>query len=127
MKKYVVGALFDDDGSNIVLILKNRPSFLVGKLNFIGGHIEEYDKTPLDAMIRKAKEEAGVYVNWKFETMYKGDDFELYYFSAYSTSAFKAATTLTDEMIVKCDTNNLPVDTYQDAREFIEYLLNKNK
>lgn len=127
MKKYVVGALFNDDGSNVALILKNRPDFLNGKLNFIGGHIESYDTSPLEAMKREAKEEAGVDVDWKFVSMYKDEGYEIFYFTTFSSAAYDSATTLTDEVIVKCETNNLPADTYQDVREFIAYVLNKNK
>ena len=39
--KYVTGFLFSPDKKSVVLINKNRPAFQVGKLNGVGGKIEE--------------------------------------------------------------------------------------
>lgn len=56
MTRYVVGFLFADD--EVLLIKKNHPSWQFGKLNGLGGHIEE-NESPLDAMIREFEEESG--------------------------------------------------------------------
>ncbi len=36
----VCGLVFNSDQSKIALILKNRPKFLAGKMNGIGGKVE---------------------------------------------------------------------------------------
>lgn len=51
MKNYVVGFLFNNDMTKIVLIHKNRPYWQIGKLNGVGGKIEEYESS-FNAMIR---------------------------------------------------------------------------
>lgn len=70
MKRYVVGFLFMPDipsrhnpyqGWEVALIRKNRPDWQKGSLNGIGGKIED-GETPLDAMIREFREEAGLTV-----------------------------------------------------------------
>lgn len=58
-KQYVLGFAFNEIRESVVLIEKNRPEWQAGKHNGIGGKIEEFDETPLDAMIREFKEETG--------------------------------------------------------------------
>lgn len=59
--EYVIGFLFSTGLDRVVLIKKNRPSFLAGKLNGVGGKIEP-DERPIDAMRREFFEETGFYV-----------------------------------------------------------------
>lgn len=56
--EYVVGFLFSRDLSQVALIRKNRPAWMAGKLNGVGGHIEE-DEEPAEAMEREFNEETG--------------------------------------------------------------------
>lgn len=60
MQKYVVGFLFDTDKANVALIKKTRPAWQAGKLNGIGGKIEDTDASPAEAMSREFFEETGV-------------------------------------------------------------------
>lgn len=57
MKRYVVGIVIQND--DVVLIQKQKPSFLKGKWNFPGGHIE-VGETPVEAIVREFYEETGV-------------------------------------------------------------------
>jgi hypothetical protein len=41
MQRYVVGVVFDEKMQYVLLIRKKRPAFMDGKLNVVGGHIEE--------------------------------------------------------------------------------------
>jgi 8-oxo-dGTP pyrophosphatase MutT (NUDIX family) len=61
MKKqdYVVGFLFRNNDSEVALIKKDRPQWQAGKLNGIGGKIEE-GETADEAMDREFGEEAGL-------------------------------------------------------------------
>lgn len=48
---YVVGFMFSSDKTLVTLIRKNRPKWMNGKLNGVGGKIE-IGETPLQAMVR---------------------------------------------------------------------------
>lgn len=54
---YVAGLVFCDN--HVLLIRKNRPNWMNGKLNGIGGHIE-LGENPIDAMKREFTEETGL-------------------------------------------------------------------
>lgn len=64
MKNYVLGFFFgynDGDGSTyVVLVRKSKPEWQRGKLNGIGGLVEDSDPNGTSAMIREFKEETGV-------------------------------------------------------------------
>lgn len=67
MKYYVLGFYGEADTNRIVLIRKNRPEWCAGKLNGLGGSIEE-DETAVDAMVREFYEESGIQTtpaNWR--------------------------------------------------------------
>lgn len=60
---YVCGFLFmpnrQNGGTDVVLIRKNKPDWQAGKLNGVGGKIEE-GEMPYDAMVREFEEETGL-------------------------------------------------------------------
>lgn len=63
--KYVVGFLFDSKMRGVVLIQKTKPDWQKGKLNGVGGKVEE-GETFLDAMVREFREEAGMEItDWE--------------------------------------------------------------
>lgn len=55
---YVIGFMFSSDMRFVVLIRKARPEWQRGKLNGIGGHIEN-GETGWTAMVREFEEETG--------------------------------------------------------------------
>lgn len=58
MQPYVLGFAFDTT-LRTALVRKNRPAWMAGKWNGIGGNVEA-GETPRQAMIREFREEAGV-------------------------------------------------------------------
>lgn len=60
-KAYTVNFLFTSNGEEVLLIRKNKTTFK-GKLNGIGGEIEE-NETPICGAIREIKEETGATLN----------------------------------------------------------------
>lgn len=59
MKKYVIGFYFSHDRKKVVLIRKSKPDWQKGKLNGVGGKIENKEQ-PSNAMVREFFEETGV-------------------------------------------------------------------
>lgn len=59
MKKYVLGFAFDTLLEAVVLIKKNRPEWQAGKLNGVGGKVEDGESF-IDAMTREFREECGM-------------------------------------------------------------------
>lgn len=57
--EYVCGFAFNQDKTKVLLINKNRPDWQAGKLNGIGGHIEQ-GEAKLVAMQREFREETGI-------------------------------------------------------------------
>ena len=77
---FCVGFVFSDDYQKIALIRKNRPEWQVGKLNGIGGLIEE-GETPIQAMCREFKEEAWYPLeDWQQFAVLEGEDRKLFFF-----------------------------------------------
>ena len=58
MTTYVVGFMFTEELRRVLLIRKKRPTWMAGKLNGVGGHIEP-GETPEHAMVREFREETG--------------------------------------------------------------------
>lgn len=85
MKKYVVGFLIDVNW-NVVLIRKNKPDWQAGKLNGVGGKIEDTDVDVHSAMEREFEEEAGViFREWNLLTKVVDESvgYELYVFRGF--------------------------------------------
>lgn len=58
--KYVVSYIFDENNTKVLLIKKKRPTFLVGKMTGIGGHVENFDETHYHAIQREINEESNL-------------------------------------------------------------------
>ncbi len=58
----VLGFVFDEKGYFTLLIRKNKPAFLAGMWNGLGGKIEDEDAGSKDAIAREVEEEAGVVI-----------------------------------------------------------------
>lgn len=90
--KYVLGFLFDPSKKDVVLIKKLKPEWQKGKLNGIGGKIEELE-TPLVAMRREFKEETGVEIDeWREFLQLSGHGYIIYAFVAFSLNAYLVKT-----------------------------------
>jgi 8-oxo-dGTP diphosphatase len=61
VKKYVVGLAFSSDKTQVAMIKKNRPEPQKGKLNGIGGKIEDGELAQT-AMEREFQEETGLFI-----------------------------------------------------------------
>lgn len=103
MIKYCLGFLFDEKDNNIVLIRKLSPEFLKGKLNGVGGKIEDKE-SPTLAMEREFIEETGLKVPselWKYKiTLWKQDEYDMHIFKANSPSLLGVETKEKEQVAV---------------------------
>lgn len=99
MKKYVVGILIDKSYERVLLIRKRRPWWQDGRLNGVGGHIEE-GESAYEAMCRECKEECNLEIyNWlELGTISDEENFKVYYFCS-TVDNFSNVKTLTDEIV----------------------------
>lgn len=86
--KYVAGFLFRYNGKEVALIEKNKPYFLAGKLNGIGGKIDLLEEgkaeEPLEAIRREFKEETGADVSdWEKFCVLRGKTWEVTFFKSF--------------------------------------------
>lgn len=99
MISYVVGLVFDASNTNVLLVRKNRPNWQVGKLNGIGGKVEE-GETPYEAVVRECEEECGLLLyNWLLVDRFTDNDsYEVFFFTIQAENIHKAYTK-TDEVV----------------------------
>ena len=99
MISYVVGLVFDASNTKVLLVRKNRPNWQVGKLNGIGGKVEE-GETPYEAVVRECEEECGLLLyNWLLVDRFTDNDsYEVFFFTIQAENIHKAYTK-TDEVV----------------------------
>lgn len=107
MKKYCLGFVFSEDKEYVLLIEKKHPEWQNGKLNGVGGKVEEFDGSVTDAMQREMKEETGLDIphdEWNYFALMRGSsdfdptDWIVHCFSAiYKGNIFADYKALTDE------------------------------
>lgn len=98
MKEYVLGFMLSEKGDYVALMKKNRPDWQAGKLNGVGGGIED-GEYPLNAMTREFKEETGVtHSDWLYSGRLNGQGYTVYVFHTYSDKVFDVTTTTDEEV-----------------------------
>ena len=60
-KTMVVGFIFDESMSYVLLMKKNRPDWMAGYFNGVGGHTKDYEPTRA-TMSRETEEEVGIQI-----------------------------------------------------------------
>jgi 8-oxo-dGTP pyrophosphatase MutT (NUDIX family) len=91
---YVSMLMFSADASKVVLLTKDKPAFLAGKLCPVGGKVEPGEDAMV-ATIREFFEEAGVattYADWLEYAVCTGDDWQMTCYVAFSDLAFACRT-----------------------------------
>lgn len=108
-RKYVCGFLFDSN-ARVLLIEKVRPDWQAGKLNGVGGRVEE-GETEVEAMRRECQEETGIDCdNWLlFCILQDARGWPVYFY--YGAANIYSAQRLTDEQPVIVDFLDLQTDS----------------
>lgn len=127
--RYVLGLLFRDNCTSLILIRKDKPRWQSGLLNGIGGKIES-NETELQAMIREFKEETGVDTaksGWSQFCEMSGDGFIVYCFKARDSDAWEKASTVESELIEKHHPDELnKQDCISNLLWLVEMALDEN-
>lgn len=110
---YVLGLVFSKDLSQVLLIVKNRPEWMKGLANGIGGKIEP-NESIIDAMIREAYEEADLedltWTPYMTMTGHTDDDFWRVTCFASRVDDINKHVAKTDEDLVVWDARRLPTN-----------------
>lgn len=111
---YVVGFAFNNLYTRVLLINKTKPEWQAGKLNGVGGKIESSELAEM-AMVREFKEETGVVTltsvwrRFAILTIEGKEPSYVYFFvTVLPTPLFRSAKTMTDELVVVFDMDDLP-------------------
>ncbi len=126
--EYVLGFLFNQNKTEVVLIKKNRPDWQKGKLNGVGGHIKiDECETPINAIRREFEEEAGVdVIRWTVRVIMHGKDNNDNLWRVWCFFAFDKINnvkSITDEQIRIVPVNNLPENIIPSLRWIIPMCL----
>lgn len=119
---YVVGFMFDPARRSVLLFRKNRPLWQAGKLNGIGGRIEE-GETPEEAMCRECVEEVGLHCDtWqRFCVLSDERGWRIHFL--YAIGPILNASAMTDEIPETADTLALPDNVIPNLRWLIPMAL----
>lgn len=86
--RYVVGFMFNENETDVLLIQKIKPMWQFGKMNGIGGKVEKHE-TFGRAMCREFQEETGIsWGDWDYVTTMLGEDWEVQVFKAKTDDVF---------------------------------------
>jgi 8-oxo-dGTP diphosphatase len=124
MTEYVLGFAFCKDYSGfnrVLLIRKNKPEWQAGKLNGVGGKVEEtIDPTTYYAMTREFQEETGFFSKpaaWKRFAIMEFPEARVHCFTTvFIWEEFKKASSTTAELL----------EDYQFDEKFLEKMLHRN-
>jgi 8-oxo-dGTP diphosphatase len=121
MQLYSCGFLFSRDRKRVLLIRKRRPAWQAGKLNGLGGKIEAAE-TPLQAMVREFREEAGLTIDdWQEVLTITGADWRGHFFRGFGS--IEEAQAITDEQLEIYPVDSLPRDTIPNLHWMVPLLL----
>ncbi len=120
MKLYVAGLLFC--GGDVALITKSHPEWQAGRLNGIGGQIDD-GETPEAAMAREWREETGdasAALFWKHFATLSGLDYVVYWYTDVTAWKFNFDNTDRDEPVGWYDSRALPDNIIDNTRWLLE-------
>lgn len=122
--EYVLGFYFSRGCTAVVLINKLKPEFQAGKLNGVGGRIEQ-NETPIDAMVREFYEETGKKVDARAWTQFARLEFRdatVYCFHSIGSAVgirFGRGNSPTPEIVESCFVDELPSHVMPNLRWLI--------
>lgn len=97
--RYTAGFLFTENLRRVALILKNKPDWQRGKLNAIGGKVEDNEDSRR-SMEREFEEETGVLVQgWRFFAELHSPTGDVIHFASYASELADRVGSPTEEKV----------------------------
>jgi 8-oxo-dGTP diphosphatase len=129
MTDYVLGFLFSTSLQDVALIQKIKPEWQKGKLNGIGGKVEDTDFSTDDAMIREFHEETGVkFLDWEcFGSMVCTNSWRVALYRGVSNVVYDVKTTTDERVSVYSHKYLIGDDSIPNLKWLIPAALDRNK
>ncbi len=127
MKKYTLGLIFNQTLDFILLMHKSKPEWQVGKLNGLGGKIEE-GETGQACIAREVLEETGLQIPeqaWTYVGVVGDESWKMEVFAHVYTGAQTDAKSLEQEPVEWFKLAHLPSNTLVSLHWIIEAALNQ--
>lgn len=122
MKHYVLGFLFNSRKDEVLLVRKNKPEWMSGRFNGIGGKIDS-DKTPFCAMQRESLEEIGDSCDWRFCLTLLCPGGTVYVFRSFSFGPNIVFEQIEDELLKVWSVSSLPPNSMSNLKWLIPICL----
>lgn len=130
MKKYTLGFIFNSTLDKVLLIHKLRPEWQLGKLNGLGGKVEEGENS-LTCITREILEESGLITEkdlWiKIGSMNSPEKWTVDVFGYAYKGDMNNVKSIEDEQVEWFDINSLPSNVHSNLTWLIPMTLDKIK
>lgn len=126
MKQYIIGALFRNNFTEVLLIEKQKPEWQKGLLNFPGGKIEEGER-PAECASREFVEEAALNIPvdlWHSIGEINGNGYNCYFLTALYDEAMGQAKSMEIEQLHWVYTRDLPENTISILYWLVPFAIN---
>ena len=123
--EYVLALLFTADAREVVLVRKTRPAWQAGRVNALGGKLQNGEDI-LEAARREVREEAGVDVEeWEQFLVWDDPEYRLRAVRAFDDGAHRARTA-EDQDVFLARVDALPPNVIDNLRWIIPLALDRD-
>ena len=127
MKKYTVGFIFNEPMDKVLLIHKLAPEWQIGKINGLGGKVEEGEAN-ITCIVREIKEESGLITepeDWNLVCIMHSPVFTIDCFAYVYKGDMDDAKSMEAEQIEWFDVNKLPENIIENLSWLIPMSIDK--
>ena len=129
MKRYSLGFVFNGSLDKVLLMHKLKPEWQAGKLNGLGGKVEE-GETALSCISREIQEESGLVIpcdQWKFIGELNGEDWTTGVYGAIYHGPTEDAKSIEKEPINWFNPSTLPENIIPNLSWLVPLTIEKLK
>jgi 8-oxo-dGTP diphosphatase len=129
MKKYSLGFIFNASLNKVLLMHRIKPEWQKGKINGIGGKVEEHESA-LSSMVRETQEETALTIKeneWQYIANLSSPEFFTEVFACIYPGNIADAKSLEEQKIEWFSLDKLPSNMINNLRWLIPLSLDKVK